>query len=187
LEQVDKDRAVLEEIVLPEKEGVLSSKRYVTTANGAVLRETGVGFCDHCGSRLDENKGTIVCSSCRRKICGCDSPQCAIGYRGRYYCEECLQQLLSLDRLQFKIIHGLVNNLRLSEIRDLTHSKKEEFDSALNQLTANGYLDRKGISLFARYEILDRGILAWKTYYRSFSTDGEIAYFIEQELHQREK
>jgi hypothetical protein len=98
-----------------------------------------------------------------------------------------LQQILPLDRLQFKIIHGIINKLELDEIKDLIHSRKEEFDSALNRLRISGYLDKKGISLFARYEILERGILAWKTYYRPFSSDGEIAYFIEQELHQGEK
>lgn len=177
------DRPVVEEIVVPEKEGVLSSKRYVTTANGAVLRQTGLAFCDNCGGRLDEHKTTIVCRNCRRKIC--DSPHCAIANRGRYFCEDCSQRDLPLDPLQFEIIHGLINNLRLSEIRDLTRCKKEAFVAALNQLTANGYLDRKGVSLFAHFEILDRGILAWKTYYRSFSTDGEVAYFME--LRQREK
>ena len=184
MEDVDEDTTFLEETVVPAKEGgVLSSKRYATTINGIVLTQTGVAFCDHCLSRLDD-KTTILCCDCGRKLC--NSPQCAIHYRGRHYCEDCLQLILQLDRLQFKIIHGLINKLRLDQIKKLAHSKREEFDSALNQLVVNGYLDKKGISLFAHHEILERGILAWKTYYRSFSSEGEIAYFLEQEMYEAE-
>ena len=177
MEHVEEDTTFHEELVLPEKEGILASTRYVTTAAGAILKETRVSFCDCCGYRLDEKKATILCCVCRRKTC--DSPQCAIDYRGRHYCEDCLQQVLPLTKLQFKIIHGLINELDIHQIKDLTRSKREEFVSTLSELQVNGYIERRGISFFACYEIFDRGILAWKTYYRSFSSDGEIAYFIE--------
>jgi hypothetical protein len=177
LEKVD--RAILEEIVIPEGDGVLASKRYITTAAGAVLKETRVAFCDRCGRRLEEGKATILCCVCSRKLCDSLSQSCAIEYRGRHYCEDDLQQLLPLDRLQWKIIHGLMNELRVDEIKDLSRSKDDEFHSALNELRVQGYLEKKGLSLFSRYEVLDQGILAWKTYQKSFN-DGDIEYFVSE-------
>lgn len=184
LENEDNVRAFLEEVVLPEKETVLTSKRYVTTATGTILRETRVAFCDRCGYRLDSDKVTIICCICRRKLC--DSPRCAIYYRGRHYCENDLQQILPLNRLQFKIIHGLSNNLELDKIKELARSKDGEFHLAINALRHHNYIDKKGVSLFSHYEVLEHGILAWRTYHKAFS-DADVAYFgYEVENHLKE-
>lgn len=176
MEKASKD--ILEEKVLPERNGVLTSKRYTTTEAGTVLRETRIAFCDWCGKRLDENGATIICKTCGRKLC--PSPSCAIVYEGKHYCEDDLQRLLPLTTSQFKIIHGLVNELDVNEIKDLTHSRKEEFHSALNDITSKGYIEKKGVSLFSSYKVLDRAILAWRTYYEAFSKKGDVAHFIEE-------
>jgi hypothetical protein len=170
-------RDILEERELPEREKVLTSKRYMTTAAGKVLRETRIAFCDWCGSRLDNNRVTIICCICGRKLC--NSPSCATSYEGRHYCEDDLQQILPLEKLQFKVIHGLVYGLSLDKIKELTHCQREEFDPALEELLNRKYIEKKGISIFAYYQVLDHGILAWKTYYDAFMK-GDVAHFIEE-------
>jgi len=172
------ENTILEERELPEKQGILSSKRYATTTNGSVIRETGIAFCDGCGYRLDSNRATIICCVCRKKLC--TSPSCSIDYAGRHYCEDDLQRILPLERLQFKIIHGLSCNLGLTEVRDLVRCQKEDFNSALKELVARKFVEKTGLSLFSRYEVLDRGILAWKTYYKAFTENGDVAYFVEE-------
>jgi len=173
LENVDRD--ILEERVVPEKEKVLTSKRYMTTAAGTVLREIRVSFCDYGGERLSDSEQTVICCEDQRKLCNSH----AIRYLGRYYCPDCLQHVLPLDRLQFKIIHGLINELSLDDIRELARSKKDEFHSALSDLVVDGYLEKKGISLFSYYEVLDRGILAWRTYLQAFN-EADVAQFMQE-------
>ena len=170
-------RDILEERELPEKEKVLASKRYTTTTAGKVLRETRVAFCDWCGHRLDNSKVTIICCTCGRKLC--NSSSCAANYEGRHYCEEDLQRILPLERLHFKIIHGLICGLNLEKIKDLTHCQKESFNSALKDLINRNYVEKKGISLFSSYEVLDHGIRAWKTYHDVF-TKGDVAHFKDE-------
>jgi len=80
--------------------------------------------------------------------------------------------------LGFKIIHGLVIGLELDEITDLTGCKRDTFKSALNQLAVNGYVEKIGVSLYSYPHVLDRGILAWKTYDKAFSKDEDVCYFI---------
>jgi len=171
------DREILEEVVLPGNERVLAGKRYTATAAGAVSKEIRVPFCDWCGRRLGEKDRTIICCVCRRKLC--ESPSCAIALEGRNYCPEHAQQSLPISRLQWKIIHGLINVLSLDEIKDLTHTKRDDLVPALAQLKIIGYIEKKGISLFSHYEVLDRGVLAWRTYHKAF-TDSDIAYFVSE-------
>jgi hypothetical protein len=54
---------------------------------------------------------------------------------------------------------------------------RDSFKEALNQLLEAGYVERRGISLFATYRLLDRGILAWKTYGNAYRHDGSVAHF----------
>ena len=170
------ERDIVEEKTLPEREGVLASKRYATTAPGTVLKEVRVAFCDSCGRRLNGNDATVLCCVCKKKLC--PSP-CAIVFEGKHYCEDDLQRVLPLSRLQWKILHGLISELPLDEVRDLVRSRKQEFRSALNELRVNGYVERRGVSLFASHELLDRGIMAWKTYQRAFA-DGDVSHFMDE-------
>lgn len=176
MEDKSGDRIILEEKVVPEEDRVLTSKRYKTTDAGGVLREIRLAFCDFCRRRLSDNDSTILCSSCQRKLCS----SCAIFFEGQHYCHDDLQDLLPLDRLGFKIIHGLVNGLDTNEIRDLTGCKRDAFKSALNQLAVNGHVEKIGVSLFSHCRVLDHGILAWKTYDKAFSKDEDVRYFIEE-------
>lgn len=169
------DRDILEEIVIPENERVLTSKRYGTTAAGTVFKEIRVGHCDWCGRRLGER--TVICCSCKRKLC--ELPSCAISLEGKNYCPEHAQQILPLTRLQFKILHGLIYELDLTSIRELARSNRLEFDVALNQLRVNGYVEKKGLSLFSVNVVSDRGILAWKKYQCVFGP-GDVSHFIEE-------
>jgi hypothetical protein len=171
----DMERDILEEVVLPEREGILTSKRYSTTAAGTVRRETRLPFCDYGGERISEGEQTIVCCEDRKKLCKYH----AIKYLERNYCLDCLQRHLPLSRLQFKILHGLIKGLQLHRIKEIARSRVEELRAALDELKAQGYVEKKGISLFSYYEAVDRGILAWKTYSATFA-NSDVAHFIEE-------
>ena len=176
LENTNRDKTILQERVLVEEKGVLTSKRYASRADGTVLREIRVAFCDYGGERLSDAEQTLVCCQDQVKLCKSH----AIRYLGKYYCPDCLQQALPLSRLQFKILHGLIKEIEgLHDIKDLTRSKKEDFDSALDRLRDSGYLEKKGISLFSYYEVTDHGVLAWRTYLEAFA-DGDVLQFMEE-------
>ena len=173
------DKVILEERMLPERIRLLGGKRYVTRADGVVVKDSFICFCDSCGAQLLlEEKPVIICQVCRRKLC--DSPSCAILYEGKHYCPDDLQRILPLRKLQFKVIHGLVNGLDINVVKELTRSRNEEFNASLNELRVGGYIERKGLSLFSYYELLEYAVLAWKTYYKAFSKDEDVAYFIEE-------
>jgi len=174
MENVERD--ILEEVVLPEdREGILTSKRYSTTAAGSVRREIRLSFCDYGGERIRDGEQTIVCCEDQKKLCKSH----AIRYLERHYCPDCLQRHLPLSRLQFKILHGLIKGLQLSDIKELVRSRTEEFRAALSELKARRYVEKKGVSLFSYYEIADRGVLAWKTYSLAFE-NSELAHFVEE-------
>jgi len=174
---MNRDRTILEERVIPEEEHVLTSKRYKTTDTGT-LKEIRVAFCSWCRRRLSQSERTVICCTCHRVLC--DSPSCAIMYEGRHYCRDDLQRILPMDKLQFMLIHGLVEGLDLDKIREMSRSEKQGFRSALDRARANRLIERKGISLFAYDCVSDYGILCWKTHYPAFSQDGEVSFFMEE-------
>jgi len=172
LENVGED--ILEELILPERPIVLGSRRLKSTAHG-VLREIRVPHCDHCGQRLEQGKPTVICCVCNRKLCASDS--CALEFERRHYCEEDIQQMLPLTKHSHMLLSGLIEGLAVKEIKDLAHFSNEEMRIALEQLLAEGYVEKRGISPFSTIRIRDRGILVWKTYASAYSHDGNVAHF----------
>jgi len=176
LENIGED--ILEELILPERQGILGSRRLRSTLHG-VLRETRVAFCDQCGRRLEEDKPTVICCICGKKLCA--SQTCALDYERRHYCEDDVQAQLPLTKHGHMILSGMIQGLVLGDIKDLAHLSSDEVQSALNQLLEQKYVEKRGVSLFSSYRIRDRGILAWKTYEPAYSRDGNVSHF-ESEL-----
>jgi len=172
------EREILEEIALPERTGILGSKTY-RNVSGKIVKTTRLIFCDNCGYRLDENKPIVICHACQKKLCS--SHSCTFEYQRKNYCEEHIQQILPLTVHGFEILHCLVAEVNPSMVRELGHVTRDAQKDALNELLEAEYIEKKGISLLTIHRLLDRGILAWKTYASAYSHDGNVAHF-ESEL-----
>lgn len=179
------ERNIMEEVVLPERQAVLASKKTRSTANG-ILRETRVPYCDYCGQRMEEDKPSIICCTCGKKLCSSDS--CALQYERRHYCEDDLQVRLPLSKDGYMVLLSLIKDLNVGEIGDLTSLSNEDVRKAMGQLVSEKYVERRGLSLFSFYRVCQRGLSAWKTYSPAYRHDGIIAHF-ESELtnHLQEK
>jgi hypothetical protein len=172
------EKTVYEEIVIPEQELVLSSKKYKTTEAGIVSKEVRVSFCSWCQRRISQSEKTTLCCVCHRVLC--DEPSCAIALEGRHYCRDDLQRVLPMNKLHFLLVHGLLEGLTLDEVKELSRSGKEDFRSAINQATTAGLIEKKGIGIFSRCEVSHLGVLCWRTHYPGFAQDGDVAYFFEE-------
>jgi hypothetical protein len=73
----------------------------------------------------------------------------------------------------------LIHELDCDLIRELARSNRQEFDSALNHLRINHYVEKKGVSLFSVTAVTDLGVLAWKTYEAVFN-HGDVSHFMEE-------
>jgi hypothetical protein len=175
---MERERDILEERVLPERTGVLGSKTY-RSVNGKIVKTTRTVFCDNCGYRLDEDKPIVICHACGKKLCS--SRSCMFEYERKNYCEEHVQQLLPLSVHGFEMLRCLVAEVNPSMVRELGHVTRDTQKEALNELLEAEYIEKKGISLLTSYRLLDRGILAWKTYASAYSHDGNVTHF-ESEL-----
>lgn len=168
---------ILEEVVLPERVGFLGSKSY-NTINGKIVKTTRLIFCDNCGYRLDENKPIVLCKVCGKKLCS--SHSCTFEYQRKHYCEEHMQQALPLSVHGFEILHCILAEVEPSRVREFANIKNDLYKEALNELLEVGYVEEKGISLFKTYKVLDRGILAWKTYLNAYAKQGDVAHFLQE-------
>jgi hypothetical protein len=168
---------ILEEIVLPERIGFLGSKSY-ETVNGKIVKTTRLIFCDNCGYRLDENKLIVLCKICGKKLCS--SHSCTFEYQRKHYCEEHIQQILPLSAHGFEILHCIIAEVEPSRVPKFASISNDDYKEALNELVELGYVKEKGVSLFKTYKVLDRGILAWKTYLNAFTTQGDVTHFLQK-------
>lgn len=171
-------RSIIEEVVLPERQGVLSSNKTSATSSG-ILQETRVPYCDYCGQRLDEDKPSVICCACGKKLCSSDS--CALEYERRHYCEADLQVRLPLSREGYMVLLGLIKGLNVGETRDLASLSNEEVRTGIDQLLSEKYVEKRGLSLFSFYQVRQRGLSAWKSYAPAYRHDRSIAHF-ESEL-----
>jgi hypothetical protein len=176
--ELEREGDILEEIILPERAGVLGSKSY-RSINGKILKTTRLIFCDSCGTRLDENKPIVICRTCGSKLCS--SHSCAFEFQRKHYCEEHMQQLLPLSVHGFEILRCILAEVPPIEGCEFAHMTHDRYRLALNELLEAGYIEKKGISLARSYKVLDRGILAHRTYASAYSNDGNVVHF-ESEL-----
>jgi hypothetical protein len=172
------ERKIMEEVILPERQAVLASKKTSSTANG-ILRETRVPFCDYCGQRMEEDKPSIICCVCGKKLCSSDS--CALQYERRHYCEDDLQTQLPLSKEGYMVLLGLIKGLDFGQISDTASLSNEDVRKAVSQLVSEKYVERRGASLFSFYRLCQRGLTAWKSYASAYHHDKIIAHF-ESEL-----
>ena len=176
---MENGKEVMEELVVPERRGVLSSTRYRSVGE-KMVQETGIGFCDNCGYKLDEKKPIVICNynGCHKKLC--TSHSCNYELRRNYYCKEHIQELLPLTFHGFEILHCVKSGLGVKKAKDLAGISKEDYRAALNEVLEAEYVVKKGISVFASSEITGKGVLAWKTYFEAFKQDGDVSHFMDK-------
>jgi len=176
LQEIEQD--ILEEVILPERAGVLGSKNY-QSINGKILKTTRLAFCDSCGGRLDDNKPIVICRTCGRKLCSSDS--CKFELRGGTYCQEHVQQMLPLSIHGFEVLRCVLVEVDPWKVCEFAHVTREACKEALNELLDAGYIEKRGVFPFSTYRMRDRAIIAWTVYAPAYSRDGDIAHF-ESEL-----
>jgi len=169
---------ILEEIILPERAGVLGSKSY-QNVDGKILKVTRLVFCDNCKCRTsDDNNQLALCIVCGKKLCS--SSQCRFELRGKQYCPDHIQQVLPLSVHGFEILHCALAEVDVREVCEFAGITDDAYKAALNELLEAGYIEKRGISFLARHSALDKGLLAWTTYFGAYAGQGDVAYFFRK-------
>jgi hypothetical protein len=174
---MEREGDILEDVILPERAGVLGSKTY-QSINGKIIKTTRLGFCDSCGQRLEENRPLVICNGCGRKLC---PSWCTFEYQRKHYCEECAQQLLPLSVRGFEVLRCILAEVDPWKVCEFAHVNREACKEALNELLDAGYIEKRGMFPFSTYRIRDRAMIAWTVYAPAYSRDGDVAHF-ESEL-----
>jgi hypothetical protein len=175
---MERESDILEDVILPERAGVLGSKTY-QSINGKIVKTTRLGFCDSCGTKLDENKPVVICCTCGRKLCSSDP--CKFQLRGKTYCNEHIQQMLPLSAHGFEVLRCILVGVNPWRVSDFAGITREACKEALNELLDAGYIEKRGVFPFSTYRVHDRAVTAWTVYAPAFSRDGDVAQF-ESEL-----
>ena len=172
-------KEVMEKLVVPERRGVISSTRYRSIGE-KIVQEIGVGFCDNCGYKLNDEEPLVVCNyeGCQKKLC--TSHSCCFEFRQNYYCNEHMQILLPLSIHGFEVLHCIRLGFDASVVRKVAGITTDDYRSALNQVLREGYVVKRGISICATLEITEKGALAWKTYFETYRQDGDVDFFLEK-------
>ncbi len=169
------DRKVLmDERIIPEKEGLLGGKTTSMGADGSILKEIKTPFCDCCGLPLKDTNPALC--FCRRKIC----PSCTIIHCNRAFCRECAKQITAITKQDFFALYGIAHDASLGDIKHCSLMSSENLDKSLAVLKERGLITCKGISFFARYAITDNGLAILATAEQIYQGEGDVNRFLSR-------
>ena len=75
------------------------------------------------------------------------------------------------------VLHGITNEVGFEKIIEIACMSRADFREALSELKSNGYIEAKGVSVFASYKLTDWGVQAWKTHSVVYEKDGDVERF----------
>ncbi|MEM2271944.1 MAG: hypothetical protein QXP56_04670 [Archaeoglobaceae archaeon] len=146
---------IMEERKIPDFQGNLGGRSFSTNRSGGIEKVIRIPVCDVCGEALAEKFS--MCKNCGKKLC----ENCAIHFSGQKVCLDCLKQQLPLSKRSFKVLLALANGIEsLREISQVVQVKREEVEDCLGELQGLGLIDEKGLSIFSRVYVTDKGLEA---------------------------
>jgi hypothetical protein len=95
-------------------------------------------ICKVCNQPFP-NQEMLVCERCRHYA----HPKCANTFEMKMQDNTCILQQLNVDKKQFKVIFGMLNNCKESEIRKIGGFGMAEFEYLLDDMKKAGLLRRR--------------------------------------------
>jgi hypothetical protein len=165
-------KILLDERTVPEDKGILGSKTTSIGLDGAILKETRLMFCDACGLQIKDVNPALC--SCGRKVC----PSCTVFSDKKVFCRECAKQIIDISKQDFFLLHGISRNASLTDIKRCSSMSSESLEDSLSTLIGHELITSKGISLFTRYSVTDRGLAILATASQIYLGEGDINQFL---------
>ena len=168
----DEKKVLMEERYLPEAEGLLESKTTSMSINGSIQKEIKLPFCDACGQTLKEQR--IAICSCKKKIC----PSCMIIHENKIYCRECAKRITAITKEDFFALHGVANGASLKDIMYSSSVNRQNLEESISILVERNLVEAKGLSIFARYVVTDKGLAVLATCEQIYRSEGDVLRFL---------
>lgn len=163
---------LIEERHLPASEGVLESKTTSMTAIGLVktIKEP---YCDSCGQTLKDQR--IAICSCKKKIC----QSCVILIDGnKIYCRECAKKITAITKQDFFALYGIANGVGIKDIKHSSSMNQDCIDESISMLVERCLIEEKGLSIFVRYVVTDKGLAVLATCEQIYRNEGDVLRFL---------
>jgi len=141
--------------------------------DGSIRKDVKVPFCDFCGTTLKEER-LALCSSCRRKIC----PSCMITHENKIHCRECTKHITGLSKEVFFALYGVANEASLKDIKHASSMNSETMEEAIHMMLERGIIEMKGLSIFTRYSVTDKGLAVLATCEQIYRNEGDVSRFL---------
>lgn len=160
---------IMEERKIPDFQGSLGGRSFSTNRSGGIEKVIRIPVCDVCGEALAERFS--ICKNCGKKLCS----NCAIHFSGQKVCLDCLKQQLPLSKRSFKVLLALANGMEsLREISQIVQVKREDVEECLEELQSLELIGEKGLSIFSRIYVTDKGLEAISAYTKVFEGEADV-------------
>lgn len=172
----NENQPVTEETNVPEGRGGLFGGQSVYTTESGVRTIIKWPMCDRCNRRLGEEY--IFCRPCGRKIC----KKCSIFYEieNVFYCEDCVQQRLPLNKKEYLILSGFARLSKRKEVSKLALIKGSDTKEIIHRLVNAGFLFKKGFSVFSSVEMTQEGAVVLAIYRQVYGEHPDILEFVKR-------
>jgi hypothetical protein len=173
--EIERGKLILEERKIIAKQRELEGRTYISNDEGGIVKEIRVPFCDQCGIQTGNFS---ICIECGRKLC----ENCAILYRKRILCLNCLTEILPLSKQEYKVLLAFANGLNdVGKIARITRVKEDLIEKCKKELENNGLILSRGILFFREIRISDKGLEAISAYRQVYGKEEDVEIF-EYEL-----
>lgn len=168
--KLNQNSLIMEERKIPDFQGNLGGRSFSTNRSGGIEKVIRIPVCDVCGEALAERFS--VCKNCGKKLCS----NCVIHFSGQKVCLDCLKQQLPLSKRSFKVLLTLANGIEsLKAISQVVQIKREEVEECLEELQSLELVDEKGLSIFSRIYVTDKGLEAITAYSKVFEGEADVS------------
>ncbi len=177
---MSEEQLINEETKVPEQQGLLGGESTYTTENG-VRTVKRIPTCDRC-HRLLDGENWIYCK-CEKKICS----KCAVQSLtdNIYYCLDCVQPYIS--KPEYLVLLGFTQLSSRREIAKSAHIEDRELTEILNSIVESGFLAKKGVKPFSKYEITHTGHTVLATFKQVYGEHPDVLDFVSRITKEAEK
>lgn len=174
LNRLEGNKLVLDEKKVVARKGELEGKTYTSNEGGGITKEVRVPVCDSCGV---SNERFNACISCQKKLCH----RCSITFQSKTCCAECLNVVMPLSKLEYKVLSAVANELEPQKISGVAGLRSSDIDSCEKSLAEKKMIESRGCLLFRETSICEKGLDAISAYRQVYGNDEDLLIF-EYEL-----
>ena len=99
-------------------------------------------------------------------------------HENKIYCRECAKRITAVTKEDFFALYGIANGVGLNDIKDSSSLGQESLDESIAILTERNFVEAKGLSIFARYVVTDKGLAVLATCEQIYRNEGDVLRFL---------